>query len=154
MNLYCYTENGEVVGSVQELPVNWRNISNFNILDNETLKTYGWLPYESVSEGREIVVSTVREILEDKVVETIITRDRTPEELQEIENIEIQNKWNNIRSQRDELLKQSDIYVLVDRWNSMDLDKQQEWSNYRQQLRDLPENFSNPDDVVFPDIPN
>lgn len=154
MNLYCYTENGEVVGSVQELPVNWRNISNFNILDNETLKTYGWLPYESVSEGREIVVSSVREILEDKVVETIITRDRTPEELQEIENIEIQNKWNNIRSQRDELLKQSDIYVLVDRWNSMDLDKQQEWSNYRQQLRDLPENFSNPDDVVFPDIPN
>jgi len=154
MNLYCYVENDEVVSGVQQLPICWKNISNFNALDNNTLKEHGWLPYVSISENKEIFVSSSREILDDKVVETIITRDRTPEEVQELENIEIRNKWNNIRSQRDELLKQSDIYVLIDRWNSMSIDKQNEWTMYRQELRDLPEKFSDPNLVEFPAVPN
>lgn len=154
MNLYCYIENGEIVGSVQQLPTCWKNISNFYSLDDETLKSYGWLPYFSISENREIFVSSSREILEDKVIETIITRDRTPQEIEDKNNEELINKWNNIRSRRNELLRQSDIYVLVDRWNSMTIEKQQEWSIYRQELRDLPNKFSNPDSVVFPNVPN
>jgi len=154
MDLYCYIEeNGKIVSSVQELPVCWKNISNFHALDKEELKKYGWLPYVSISENKEVFVSSSREITEDKIIETIITRDRTPEEIREKQNIEIENKWNNIRDQRNDLLKQSDVYVLIDRWVNMSASKQLEWTTYRQALRDLPVKFSDPDSVEFPVIP-
>jgi Phage tail assembly chaperone protein len=28
------------------------------------------------------------------------------------------------------------------------------WSAYRQALRDIPQDFDNPEDVVFPEVPN
>lgn len=62
-------------------------------------------------------------------------------------------KWANIRQQRDYLLTQSDSYVFPDRWAAMTTAKQQEWTTYRQALRDIPQTFTNPDDVVWPTKP-
>lgn len=45
-----------------------------------------------------------------------------------------------LRQKRDRLLADSDVYVLPDRWATMTTEKQTEWSDYRQSLRDLPEN--------------
>jgi hypothetical protein len=89
MKLYCYTEDGETATGAQPLPVNWQNVSNFDLLDDQDLKQYGWLPYVQVSENKEVFVSSTREILEDKVVETVITRDKTPEEIQEQEQFNL-----------------------------------------------------------------
>mgnify|MGYP003146294771 CR=1 FL=1 len=58
-----------------------------------------------------------------------------------------EEKWNTIRNERNELLKQTDFYALSD------VTMTTEMSNYRQQLRDLPTSTSNPDDVVFPEKP-
>ena len=58
-----------------------------------------------------------------------------------------EEKWNTIRNERNELLKQTDFYALSD------VTMTTEMSNYRQQLRDLPSSASNPDDVVFPEKP-
>ena len=58
-----------------------------------------------------------------------------------------EEKWNTIRNERNELLKQTDFYALSD------VTMTTEMSDYRQQLRDLPTSTSNPDDVVFPEKP-
>ena len=58
-----------------------------------------------------------------------------------------EQKWADIRLQRDELLAKTDFYALSD------VIMTTEMSNYRQQLRDLPTSTSNPDDVVWPTKP-
>ena len=60
-------------------------------------------------------------------------------------------KWRNIKSQKNLLLVQSDWTQLPD----VDLTPElvQAMKEYRQQLRDITKDFTNPDDVVFPDNP-
>lgn len=52
----------------------------------------------------------------------------------------IDEQWATLRAERDRLLRESDIRVLPDRWAVMSSDEQGAWSDYRQALRDLPEN--------------
>jgi hypothetical protein len=150
---YCYIKDNQIVQKNVSLPINWENISNFYVLPDNILKTYGWIPYEKVSENKPILVSSSLEILEDKVIETFVTRDKTQEELNVETEQEIANKWNEIREQRNELLKQSDILVLIDNWESFSAEKQNEIRNYRQTLRDIPQNFQSPFEVVWPNLP-
>ena len=56
-------------------------------------------------------------------------------------------KWIDIRSQRNQLLEETDWMAHSD--NTLT----DEMKTYRQQLRDLPTSQSNPDDVVFPEKP-
>ena len=65
----------------------------------------------------------------------------------------IDAEWANIRQERDRRLIVSDNFVLPDRWASMTPEKQQAWSVYRQALRDIPQTFSDPKDVVWPTKP-
>jgi len=60
-------------------------------------------------------------------------------------------KWNNIRSNRNALLAQTDWTQLPDVQLSPEL--VQEMKIYRQKLRDLTKDYENPDDVIFPDNP-
>lgn len=153
MKKYCYTENGNVIGGPQDLPTSFANVSNFHVLDAESLKSYGWLPYERVSEDKPIFVGSNYEILEDRVVENYITRDPTEQEINiGLEN-EKQSKWNEVRIRRNELLAESDVYVVSDRWEEMDIQSKQSWSNYRKQLRDIPQIFIDPDLVEYPNKP-
>jgi len=153
MKKYCYLKDGNIVLGAQDLPINFENISNFYTLDDELLKTYGWLPYERVSEDKPIFVSSSYEILEDKVIEHYITRDKTEQEIQHDFDNEKKNKWNSIRENRNKLLKESDVYVVSDRWEEMDISNKQKLSFYRNQLRNIPQNFNDPDLVEFPDKP-
>lgn len=56
----------------------------------------------------------------------------------------------NVRAQRDQLLNESDVYVLLDRWSVMSSEQQQAWATYRQALRDIPEQAGFPFDVQWP----
>jgi hypothetical protein len=60
---------------------------------------------------------------------------------------EISAKWVDIRQQRNKLLSESDWMAVSDRTMS-NAEK-----TYRQELRDLPNQFSNPNDVIFPSKP-
>lgn len=51
-----------------------------------------------------------------------------------------------VRSQRDSLLQQSDVYALADRITD-------EWTAYRQALRDLPAQAGFPASVTWPTKP-
>lgn len=59
-------------------------------------------------------------------------------------------QWDALRSKRNILLDKSDAYVLPDRWYSYTSEQQTSWSAYRQALRDLPTNTSDPFNVIWP----
>lgn len=58
--------------------------------------------------------------------------------------------WEQIRQQRDDLLKRSDWVVLED---SNPKPSKEAWLEYRQALREVPQNFSSPDKVTWPLMP-
>jgi hypothetical protein len=59
-----------------------------------------------------------------------------------------------VRSKRDRLLKESDVFVLSDRWDSYSDEKKLKLSLYRQKLRDIPQEFADHlDNVFWPSIP-
>ena len=62
-------------------------------------------------------------------------------------------EWSIVRQERDSRLLLSDLFVLPDRWAIMSAQTQQNWSIYRQQLRDIPVAFDDPKNVVWPTLP-
>ena len=59
----------------------------------------------------------------------------------------------DLRKERDELLIKTDKYALPD-WPHESLEKQKEWLEYRQALRDLPTVTEDPANVVWPTRPD
>ncbi|ELX7527401.1 phage tail assembly chaperone [Vibrio parahaemolyticus] len=57
-------------------------------------------------------------------------------------------QWNEIRNYRDYLIAQSDFSQMSD--SQLTDEKKAEFAVYRQELRDIPQNVSDPDDVVWP----
>ena len=58
--------------------------------------------------------------------------------------------WEQIRSQRDSLLKDSDWSVASD---ANPKPSKEAWLDYRKALRDVPQTFSKPEEVVWPSKP-
>lgn len=59
-----------------------------------------------------------------------------------------EQKWNEIRSKRNGLLNQSDWTQLED-----SKENKESWATYRQELRDIPQTFSTPKNVIWPSRP-
>lgn len=56
--------------------------------------------------------------------------------------------WERLRKKRDNLLLNCDFRVVSDaQWDVTP------WLNYRQKLRDLPANTTNPTQAIWPEIP-
>jgi len=147
---YVYVENGIVASENRYLPMNWNNISNFNSLDADSLKQFGWYPYRFV--GATIpsgytVDSSYYEITDDEVLEIQTARPLTDEENQTI----IESQWNNIRSRRNIELNESDWTHISD--SPLTAEKKEEWQIYRQELRDITKQ-SNPFSVEWPTPPD
>ena len=152
MKKYCYIENGELTLINQDLPNVWKNVSNFYLLPGEIVKTYGWLPLVVENENKPVFVSSSYVIEENLVREVIVTRDKTQEEIEEEAVRELEMGWNQVRSQRDEMLQQSDLLVLIDKWETLSEERKNEIRIYRQALRDIPQTFETPESVVWPEL--
>ncbi|EGR9008894.1 MULTISPECIES: tail fiber assembly protein [Vibrio] len=63
----------------------------------------------------------------------------------------IESKWREVRRIRDELIKQTDFTQMTDA--PLDDTKKAEFTAYRQALRDIPQTYSDPDAVVWPEKP-
>lgn len=63
-----------------------------------------------------------------------------------------ENKWNFIRSYRNQLLTHCDWTQLPDA--PLNEEEKVMWQVYRQTLRDLPAIYETPDEVIFPTAPN
>ena len=63
----------------------------------------------------------------------------------------IQNKWKHTRYIRDLLMRQTDFTQVSD--SPLTVEKKAEFTAYRQALRDIPQAYDNPDDIVWPPKP-
>ena len=61
-------------------------------------------------------------------------------------------KLNELRTERNTLLEQTDKYIVADSPHATP-EKKQEWLDYRQALRDLPSNTEDPANPVWPVAP-
>jgi hypothetical protein len=59
-------------------------------------------------------------------------------------------QFNFLRLDRNSLLRDSDINVAADRWATMSTETQTAWATYRQALRDLPANTTDPLNPIWP----
>jgi hypothetical protein len=59
--------------------------------------------------------------------------------------------WEQIRAKRDGLLKDSDWVVLAD---SNPKPSKEAWLTYRNALRNIPQTFSSPSEVIWPQKPS
>lgn len=159
MKLYCHiekaisTEGTELLVIKEgpcELPQNSSTVSNLNLFDDQTLKLFGWVPVEQITENKPIIVSVEYEIFEDRVIETTITRDKTEEELNNDTEKQHYYAWQRVRQKRDMLLSNSDKLVMIDRWERLTYEEKQTIAEYRQALRDLPSQNSDPNLITFP----
>jgi hypothetical protein len=76
----------------------------------------------------------------------------TEEEYNEaIAEFEVFDGWVKVRKQRNQLLKDSDYIMVSDA--PITTEKKEEWETYRQVLRDIPQDYDSPDEVVYPDKP-
>jgi hypothetical protein len=146
---YILVENNKIIGNPSPLPTIWANISNFHVLDSETVKQYGWYPYRFVTaniNGNQVYDGSDIVIEETEVVEYQKVRNKTEEEIQN--NINVQ--WNSIRNIRNEKLLESDWTQLPD--SPLTNQKQTEWQIYRQYLRDITTQL-NPFSIEWPTPP-
>jgi hypothetical protein len=67
-------------------------------------------------------------------------------------NFKTDHDWTRIRKERDALLTSCDWTQLLDA--PLTLSERNAWSEYRQTLRVIPQTFTNPDEVVWPEVPN
>jgi hypothetical protein len=146
---YILVKNGEIAGNPTDLPKSWDNISNFYVLDDVTLKSYGWYPFRFVEaqknenqyyDGSDFVIE------ENEVVEYQKVRNKTQQEISQ----EIESEWRAVRYRRNELLNECDWTQLPD--SPLTNQKQTEWQIYRQSLRDITSQPS-PFSIVWPISP-
>lgn len=69
-----------------------------------------------------------------------------------------EERWSEIRAERDRRLKASDrpsLALWADRWLAQPQEWRDAWTTYRQALRDLPETFAEagPQSVIWPEAP-
>ena len=67
---------------------------------------------------------------------------------EELDQAELSKAWEELRMKRNTLLNYCDFTQLED----SPYDKER-WADYRRQLRDLPQNTSDPREVVWPEQP-
>lgn len=145
---YIQVQNNQVVGDPQDLPRNSENISNFYLLNNEKLKLYGWYPFEQEDpnlQENEKITNWITNIEDDKVVRRATKRFLTQEEIDTRNIAELNRKWVEVRSRRNQLLLESDWTQLSD----AQIANKDDWKVYRQNLRDITE-ATNPDSIAWP----
>ena len=145
---YIKVQENEVVGSPQDLPINFENISNFYLLPPDILRSYGWYPFEqeylNLSENEKLVRWDI-DIQSEKVVKKCIKRELTSEEVNHRNTSITEKKWQDVRERRNLLLLESDWTQL----NDAQIGNKSEWTYYRQELRDITNN-PNVDALVWP----
>ena len=86
-------------------------------------------------------------VLKDNIVYTGEVLNKTDEVIKS-------GKLIKVKQDRNELLNESDSYVTIDRWEAYSDEQKTAWRQYRQSLRDIPQNANNPDNITWPIKPN
>ena len=161
---WAHKDSEGTITEYNGLPPTWQNISNFFALENdiEYLRTLGWYPLvddtSPVADGSLYYYCPPTYTIDDNFVirrNCEILPYPNPPSAEYLEQERQNEFFKRLREVRDNLLKGSDWTQLSD----VQLMKSEEWktawATYRQQLRDLPDQYANDttmdiDQVVWP----
>jgi len=129
--------NGPVLPSIKGLSVLWARTSAYPTEVPEFVCT--------VDDDANIAIAGVISVLSPEEEQIQFSQEIDLRARQAFEQ-----KANPIRTQRNRLLMESDIYLIPD-FPISDL-KREEWKAYRQQLRDVTLQTTFPDSVIWPEI--
>lgn len=156
-NSLCQVENGIAV-RVDNRPLNWKTDSKQRPTD-DYLAWAGYYGYyvedtpEYDENTQRLVIDTLPEALVDEENKTVTVRkyliNLTPEEVEEKRIQDEINLWTSLRIERNNKLKLCDWTQLLD----IDEATKLQWQNYRQMLRDLPQNTVDPANPEWPTSP-
>jgi hypothetical protein len=162
--IYCLIESGSIVASnPSQLPDVYKNISNFYALEYdspERLRDLSWSgnPYQGFYEASVTTMPTcsvyydiVSSFDVNPINYTVTQSFSTSPVSQQLVDGRNEQLWNQIREIRTNYLKNTDWTQLPD--VGMPSEKVQEYVVFRQQLRSITDNFSDPSQVVWPTIP-
>ena len=145
-----YVNNGNPTGYPKELPKSFENVSNFHTLSDDRLREYGWYPVRFVPNPNKTETSIVtgqKFVVEgNEIVQYEQVREKTQEEL----DVELQNQWDGVRSERNRLLYECDWTQLADA--PLTVEERTLWSTYRQLLRDITTQ-EDPLNITWPEKP-
>ena len=157
---FAYVKDGVVDDLFDQLPTNWKNISNFYTLaeDLSALKNLGWLPvikqnvtYDHATQKLGNLIYTVSE---DSVIESNEVIDYTPPSAEE-QAANLASEWNVIRDRRDEMIRAVDWryhrYHRQVRLNVTPTDDIVELDTYIQSLADVTAQ-SDPFNIIWPTL--
>jgi hypothetical protein len=65
--------------------------------------------------------------------------------------VQTERGWKAVRAERDRLLAACDWTQVADA--PLTAAEKTAWAEYRQALRDVPQDFDSPDDVIWPEVP-
>jgi len=143
MKMYI-KKNGDVFGEI-------RYREDFDSLPKENYNAEGWYEFEPTPSPQVDLnkTTTYNYFLDnDNVVRYAWTvEDKTGEEL----IMAVRDKWNIIRSVRNDILKSTDYTQILD--SPFTPEKRLEWSQYRQSLRDITFQ-SDPFNIQWPTSPD
>jgi len=159
---YAHIEDGQITGVYDLYPDNWRNISNFYLLanDTDTLYNLGWRTITKTiptyNSDTQYVGNPIHTITDDTVVETYEIVDivfseiisQTEEELAAIKLAQHNSAMEKLRNKRDMLLAETDFTQLADVININGIELTQLYQEYRQALRDLPNSYESDSEFV------
>lgn len=159
---FAYVINNQVLDVQENLPQNWRNISNFFALESklDILKDLGWYPVEIVIPN----YNTATQKLDNwyyvfdgskvkKIAEVIDIPQPTPQQIEQANRDRINTRWQEIRYQRTELMKSFEWrytrYMRQTRLGISPTDDIVKLDSYMQALADITQQ-SDPDNIVWP----
>lgn len=167
---WAYVENNQVQ-EFDKLPDNWKNWSNFYVLESERdyLQQLGW--YELIDQT--IPISNDLYEYHDTVQYTIdnqvgvvykncpILQKENPPTPEQIFADSRRAFIANLRNIRNELLSQSDWTQLTDIQSIKTVEWIESWKQYRQALRDIPQQYETPpldqiidiNQIIWPSMP-
>jgi hypothetical protein len=147
---YMYVNNGTPTGYPKPLPKSFENVSNFHTLSDDRLREYGWYPVRFVANPNKnetsIVTGQAFVVEGNEVVQYEQVREKTQEELEQ----EFNQMWENVKSQRNQLLYECDWTQLSD--SPLTVEQKALWVVYRQSLRDITIQ-EDPFNIIWPTKP-
>lgn len=161
MAKFAYVENGIIDSVYDELPTNWKNISNFHLLEAADRKQYGWysiktppFPYDT---STYILGQELYNFVDDEVVRSYELLPAPPiapvPSFEEIEQQRIEKQWKLVRSQRDEAMASFDWrysrYYRQERLGQPTTDKIKDMDDYMDALANITLQ-ENPFDISWP----
>lgn len=113
------------------------------LTQNNLYKVVEWLQIDSPFQYIHLLE---KPILQNGIVYTVEIKNQTNEEI-------LNNKWLEVRKQRDLLLAESDKYLLLDLWETYSDAHKNDIKQYRQYLRDIPQTSNGPFNISWPQNP-